>query len=148
MNFFFPSGGCRCCNEGQRHYSWGPSSVSRNWFHDSQLWSAGVLLHTGVTLPPCGLAQNNIVPSLEIGQFKMIKTQSKIVSNTSDSKTAFKRECYTFIIGPGSPKDGGKGFKKNIALLNKVLLVITLIQNVQMFVKNFIIITGLPWFWL
>lgn len=37
----------------------------------------------------------------------------------------------------------GQGIKKIIALLNKVLLVITLIQNVQMFVKNFIIITGL-----
>lgn len=37
-----------------------------------------------------------------------------------------------------------KGLQKIIALLNKVLLVITLIQNVQMFVKNvIIIITGL-----
>lgn len=49
----------------------------------------------------------------------MIKTQSIIVSNTLDSKTAFKRECYTFIIGPGSPKDGGKGFKKTLHYLIK-----------------------------
>lgn len=34
-------------------------------------------------------------------------------------KTAFKRECYTFIIGPGSPKDGGKGFKKTLHYLIK-----------------------------
>lgn len=72
-------------------------------------------------------------------------TQSKIlVSNTLDSKTTFRRESYTFIIGPACPKDGDKGLKKIIALINKVLLEITLIQNVQRFVKNFIIITGLP----
>lgn len=79
-------------------------------------------------------------------QFKMTQTQTRIKSfKCIRLKTTFRRECYTFIIGPASPKDGDKGFKKKIiALLNKVLLVITLIQNVQMFVKNFIIITGLP----
>lgn len=30
-----------------------------------------------------------------------------MVSDTLDSKAAFKRECYTFITGSGSPKDGG-----------------------------------------
>lgn len=68
---------------------------------------------------------------------------------SEEIKPSCGREHYTFITEPpfeiqkdwelGSERNQKKNQTKIIALLSKALLVITLIENVQMFVKNFYI---------